>query len=419
VNQRLHDGLTAIAPLTDPNEERSVSAHGVAAINAWSFPCTKFVNYDPLSGATESPAAPSLHLPHVPGLGFAIPNRLDISPPPVPLADGRTLRNELLEVVISETTGGIQSLRAHRDRSTRASQRLVYHDERGGRRSKTTDDVASHPQLDTQMLVDHMETIRNDAVAGEITSRGRLLDDAGNVLARFTQTVRLARGLSVVVVEVAFDTLPPPQGDTWGPYFASRLAWSDEAAIFRRGIESTGQETTRSRIEAPDWVEISEGVGRITVFSLGLPFHQRVGPTWLDTVLIAAGSERRRFQLALGLDCNYPTQSALELVTAGSCAAARLHTPPIAPRGWFLHVGAKNLIVTHVEPLSEERRGVRLRILETEGREARSSVTAFRPFRGAQITDFLGQPTELLSVVDGEVHLEIGPHRWLQIEAEW
>jgi hypothetical protein len=89
------------------------------------------------------------------------------------------------------------------------------------------------------------------------------------------------------------------------------------------------------------------------------------------------------------------------------------------PRGWFLHVGAKNVIVTHLEPLGSDRPGIRMRLLETEGRQVRSKLSAFRPFRAAQATDFLGETTELLSVVDGRVQLEIGPHRWLQVEAEW
>ena len=53
----------------------------------------------------------------------------DVSP--VALAEGLTLRNERLELTVSKKTGGIQSIRTHRDRSTRVSQRLVFHHEVG------------------------------------------------------------------------------------------------------------------------------------------------------------------------------------------------------------------------------------------------------------------------------------------------
>jgi hypothetical protein len=88
------------------------------------------------------------------------------------------------------------------------------------------------------------------------------------------------------------------------------------------------------------------------------------------------------------------------------------------PRGWFLHLGARNLIVTHLE-LLQERTGVRCRILETEGREVETTLAAYRPFRSAHTTDFRHTDNEVLSIVEGQVRLHIGRHRWLQIEALW
>ena len=92
---------------------------------------------------------------------------------------------------------------------------------------------------------------------------------------------------------------------------------------------------------------------------------------------------------------------------------------PAAPSGWLLHISAKNVIVTHIEPLIGEQDGVRLRLLETEGRDASTKIAAYRPISAARRTDFLGGSAALLSVVDGQVRLDIGPHRWVQVEAEW
>ena len=269
------------------------------------------------------------------------------------------------------------------------------------------------------MVADHIEITRNDAVLGEVTARGRLLDAADQLLARYTQTVRLARGMRAAIVDVELQLEHAPEGEVWSTYFASRLAWNDEAVSFRRGVQWQARETGRERIESPEFVEISNGVGNIVCFGMGLPFHCRPSTTWLDTLLCVAGESRRRFQFAVGLDCTYPTQTALALLTSGESKDTALPYPLPQAHGWFLHVGAKNLLVTHLEMLAGERAGIGCRILETEGREVETTLAAYRPFRAARTTDFRANDNQLLSIVDGQVQFDIGPHRWIQIEAEW
>ena len=250
---------------------------------------------------------------------------------------------------------------------------------------------------------------RNDELIGEITSTGRLLNGKGKLLARFTQRTRVARGLQLVLVDVELDPQQVPEGNAWQSYFASRLAWMDEALTVRRGTEWGARETERETIESPEWVEIDDVAGKITCFAFGLPFHRRPAPNWLDTLLLVAGEERRRFQFALGLDAVFPSQTAAGLLTAGQPCLAEMPGAANSPQGWFLHIGAKNTLLTHAEPLPAPAAGVRLRLLETEGRDTRTNLAAFRPFRSASITDFRGNPIEVLSVVDGRVELDIGP----------
>jgi alpha-mannosidase len=418
-HRQLADGLTAIS-LPGASPGATITAGEPVVINPWNFPCTTFVGFDPLGGS-DSKTNESRWMSEVPGCGYAMLDGKPMPAPPLPLAEERTLHNEHLEVVIHETAGGIQSLKTHRDRRTRLSQRLVVHDERTARRfaDANHDDLGGPPRLETQMIADRIEITRSDYLAGEITSHGRLLDAGGELLARFTQAVRLVRGLPAAIVDVELDVARRPEGDMWSSYFASRVAWGDDALSVRRGVEWLGRPTNRSRIESPEWVEIADGDGTVTCFGLGLPYHRLASPSWLDTLLVVTREERRRFQFALGIDCAYPTQTALAIVTSGDACRTTWPSRPPVPRGWFLHASAKNVIVTCVAPIAAERPGVRLRILETEGRSAPLKLSACRPFRAARNTDFLGQSTGLLSVVDGQVQLDIGPHRWLQIEAEW
>jgi hypothetical protein len=269
------------------------------------------------------------------------------------------------------------------------------------------------------MIAERIEIGRNDSVVGEIISQGQLLDAAGELLARFTQTARVVRALAAAIIDVRLDCVKLPTGDRWNSYLASRLAWVDEAVTLRRGVGWMARETTRQRVESPEWIEVSSGERNIVCHALGLPYHRLAAPTWLDTLLVTAGEDRRQFQFALSLDCAYPTQAALAVATAGKAAFATLPGPLPASRGWFLHVSARNVLLTHCEPLGGERGGVRCRLLETEGRYAEAAVSAFRPFRSARTTDFRGNAKSVLSVNDGKVVLDVEPYRWVQFEAEW
>lgn len=407
-HRQLGEGLTQIASLSAAGQLNPASDSQIA-INGWNFPTTYFLGVDPLAetaaAAQAPPSTSSSLVPDVLGCGYRA-----IFPPvtinPVALAESLVLRNERLELSVNKKTGGIQSLRLHRDRSTRVSQRLVFHQQHG-------------PVGESQMVAGRVEITRNDELVGEITSMGRILDAKSRPLANYTQRMRVVRGLVPIIVDVELDPQQLPEGNLWNSYFASRVAWADDALSIRVGAQWSGRETEREQIESPEWVEVDDLIGRITIFPLGLPFHRRSSTNWLDTLLLPAGEERRRFQFAIGLDVPSPTQAACALLSAGQPFIAEMPGAAAVPKGWFLHVGAKNAIVTHVEPLGTPTNGVRVRILETEGRDTRTSVSAFRPFLTANLTDFRGQPLEVLSVVDGAAQLDLGPNRWLQIEAEW
>jgi hypothetical protein len=407
--QQLREALAALAGLKLANGAQQ-NTGSLAALNAWNFVRTEFVGPSPTDfGAANAATAngTAAMLPDVLACGYAALSLATSEKPPRALAQDTILRNERLELVVSGKTGGIQSLRTHKDRTTRASQRLVLQQSRSG------------PAYDSIMLADKVEITRNDALVGEITSTGRLVDGKSNVLARFTQRVRLVRGVAAAHVDVELDPVQLPEGDVWTSYYASRLAWAEEAMGVRRGVQWSARETQRERIESPEWVEIDDVHGKITCCALGLPYHRRSAPNRLDTILLTASESGRRFQFAIAIDQPFPTQLAVDAASGGAGQVVEVAGLENAPRGWFLHIGAKNTLVTHVEPLAAPAAGIRLRLLEIEGRHTRTKVAAFRPFTAARMTDFRASEIEVLSVVDGSAEIHIGPHRWVQIEAEW
>lgn len=408
VQHQIGDGLAAIAGFTSAKTAESGNAE-LIAINPWNFVSAEVVGTNVLESETFSSATHASHshcLPEVPGCGFAS-FATALGPPPKAIAEGLTLRTERLELTVSKKTGGIQSLRTLRDRNTRVSQRLVFHHQTGEQPAQT------------QMVADQVVISRNDSVVGEITSQGRVLGAAGDMLTKFTQRVRAVRGLPAVIVDVELDPQNLPAGDIWKSYFASRLAWSVESLSIRRGKNWGGLETPRECIDSSEWVEIDDGIGHVTCFALGLPFHRVAGPQWLDTLLLVAGEERRRFQFAIGIDLSYPTHAAVALLSACDPYICASPGSLSTPRGWLLHVGAKNVLCTHIEPLAEPASGIRVRLLETEGLDTQTILAAFRPFTAAWMSDFRGNRTDVLSLADGRAQIDIGPHGWVQIEAEW
>jgi hypothetical protein len=275
------------------------------------------------------------------------------------------------------------------------------------------------PEANVPMIAEHIEVTRSNHGIGEITSRGRLVDANNDLLAHFVQTTRLPRSLPAVILDIHLDLVRHPDGALRDSYYASRLVWRGDALGVRKGVDWIGSETGRQWIESSEWVEITEASGTITCFALGLPLHRLVSPTRLDTLLAVAGEKRQRFQMAVGPDCAYPTQTALALLSAGEPAVIRSVSAPPASRGWFLHASAKNVLVTHIAPLAAPRSGLRLRLLETEGRDAEVEIATIRPIRSAQITDFRGEPTEVVSVAGGVARVGMSPGHWLQLEAEW
>jgi alpha-mannosidase len=384
-------------------------ASKLAAINPWNIASTQAVRSSALSNSSPSSAPQSSHplcLPDVPGCGFAS-FASAAAPPQKPLADDLTLRTERFELTVNKKTGGIQSLRTNRDRNTRVSQRLVFHHQLG------------EEPAQTQMIADQIGISRNDSVVGEITSRGRVLGPAGDVLTKYTQRVRAVRGVPAAIVDVELEPQHQPAGDIWKSYFASRLAWSEEALAIRCGRNWGGLDTSRECIESSEWVEIDDGIGKIICFPMGLPFHRMAGPRWLDTLLLVGGEECRRFQFAIGIDQSYPTHASVSLLSSCDPHLCAAPSPLSTSRGWFLHIGAKNVLCTHIEPLAGPIAGIRVRLLETEGRDTQTTLSAFRPLKAAWASDFRGNRTDVLSIADGNAQIDISPNGWVQIEAEW
>src|SRR5690349_2405848 len=101
------------------------------------------------------------------------------------------------------------------------------------------------------MVADRVEVTSPGPVLGEITSRGRLVDPEGKVMAGFVQRVQAWRGSPVLTLEIELEVQEEPRADPWNSYFASRFAWNDAGADVRRSVSCVSQPTEAKKLEAP------------------------------------------------------------------------------------------------------------------------------------------------------------------------
>ncbi len=153
------------------------------------------------------------------------------------------------------------------------------------------------------------------------------------MLAQFRQRFRAWLGRPVLELRIEIIPEQPPQGYPWHAYYAARFAWRDERATLLRGVNGMSSITSHTRPETPDYLEIRLGRQNTVLFPGGLPFHQRHGGRMLDVLLVCPGEKTQAFDLAIGLDREYPMQTALGMVTPAPVVATTQGPPHVGDRG--------------------------------------------------------------------------------------
>ncbi len=330
----------------------------------------------------------------VPALGFAWFPRVGPSGTPMPpsrmkLADDRAVRNEFFEAEIDPQTGGLRGIRDHRSRVNRLGQVLVYNPGSTAR-CREVKVTSSGPAL------------------GEITTAGLLLDEQERELATFRQRFRAWLGRPILDVHIEITPQRPPEGYAWHAYYGARFAWGEERTTLLRGVNGTAYVTTHTRPETPEYLELRLGKQSTTIFPGGLPFHQRHGARMLDVILLPEGEAARSFDLAIGLDREYPTQTALGLVTPVPLVATDRGPPHVGATGWLFHLDMPNIALLGMRPAPDGADAVVARMLEIGSRGAQAELRCARDPQGAVLLDACGQPQIQANVSGDAVLFEMG-----------
>jgi alpha-mannosidase len=270
------------------------------------------------------------------------------------------------------------------------------------------------------MVAEGIVVVAANAAEGRITSRGRLVDRQGNRLAGFVQTLRAQRGSRVLGLDVELVPERQPGPNPWQSYYAARFAWDDPAAELFRSVNLMSWPTDAARLEAPHFVEVRSATRRTAILTGGLPYHRRVGPRKMDSLLIVRGEAACRFRLGIGIDLPHPICTAIDFLTPRPSCIERAARPR-SDSGWLFHLNAPGVIATDWEPLVRDDRlvGLRARLLETEGCATRLRLRSFRRPAVARQTDFLGSALDELEIDDDQVEINLDARQWVQMEIEW
>lgn len=362
----------------------------------------------------------------VPAFGFAwLPEAAQAARPrraPVLLAESpNVLRNEFFEVMIDTTTGAVKSLHEYSSRRNRLSQQLALRTPgppgKPGDVYRDPDETAIY----SVMGADSIEVTCATTAMGEITVRGRLMNNSGATQADYVQVFRTWKGSRVLQIEIDLQPKEELKSDPWNSYYACRFAWGDEAGLLARSIHQQRHATSTKFMEAPHYIEVDLAEKRTAFLTGGLPFHRRSGPAMLDSLLIVRGETARKFKLGVGIDLPHPLHEAMSLLSPPMPVPIAAAPPKSGNSGWLLHVDSRNVVTTHVSPILDGGRavGFRARLLENAGRAAEVGVSAFRAIGAAKTVDFRGETLRECTIADGKAKLNMSGHEWAELEAYW
>jgi hypothetical protein len=341
----------------------------------------------------------------VPPLGFAwVPEQgpAGNAPPParMRLADAAHVRNEYFEAEIDPSTGGLKAFRDHRFRTNRIGQQLIFNPG-SVMRAREVKLVSAGPAL------------------GELVTEGAIFDEHNKVLALFRQRFRAWLGRPLLEMRIELFPEHQPQGYPWHAYYGARFAWRDEQATLLRGVNGTGYITTHSRPETPDYLELRAARQSTVLFPGGLPFHQRHGGRMLDVILIPEGERAQVFDLALGLDREYPMQTALGMVTPVTVMPVAKGPPHVGAAGWLFHLDSPNLLLTRLWPDLQGADAIHARLIECQQHGCQAELRCPRNPARARLVDCQGA-TQLEATTAGDaVQFEVASSELVNLRVEF
>lgn len=340
----------------------------------------------------------------VPGLGFAwIPKGSESTTVPktrFKTAELTTVRNEFLEAELDPGTGGLRALRDTKTRINRFGEYLVFNP-------------------GSKVIATSVEITNAGAAMGEVTSKGRIENEHGELLADFQQRIRAWIGRPVLELSIDLKPHHKPVGYPWHAFYAARFGWRDDRAATFRSTNGLSTQSTHARPVTPDTIEIRLGKERTFLFTGGLPFVQRHGQRMLDVVLVPEGETETHFELLIAMDREHPMQTATGWITPPTIVETTKGPPHIGATGWLGNLDLPSFQLTSLRPVSSTSRIIEARMHETAGFAGAAELRFARDPISAKLVDLAGQSLNDVMLLEGAIPMEFSAGEVVTIQAEF
>jgi hypothetical protein len=178
-------------------------------------------------------------------------------------------------------------------------------------------------------------------------------------------------------------------------------------------------QTAHTRPVTPDFLDIKLGRQGTTLFTGGLPFHQRQGARMVDVILVPEAEEGKVFELGLAIDRDYPMQTALGMISPVAVVPTTKGPPHIGPTGWLFHLDSPNLLLLNLRPTDDGQRSFIATLLETSGvHGGMAEMRCVRDPAYAAMLDGDDQPIMGLSIEGDAVRMEFAAGELFRIRVD-
>jgi hypothetical protein len=135
----------------------------------------------------------------------------------------------------------------------------------------------------------------------------------------------------------------------------------------------------------------------------------------LDMVLIPEGETANIFEVGIGLDREYPMQTALGMVTPVPLVPTGKGPPHVGASGWLFHLDAPNLLLTGMRP-ANGKDAVTVRLLECVTQYNHAEFRCVRDPRHAVLVDARGTQIGDATISGDAASIDVGPGDLVQLQ---
>ena len=191
-----------------------------------------------------------------------------------------------------------------------------------------------------------------------------------------------------------------------------------------RGFNGMGYVTNHPRPQTPDYLDIRTPPFSTTIFTGGLPFHQKQGGRMVDVILMPEGEKTTVFEMGIAFDRETPAQTALGYTSPLAVVPTTKGPPHIGASGWLFHIDASNLLLTRMTPGTMDPSGgiadaVTARFLECANYSGLAEFRCVRDPQRAILLDLRGQFLAEANRSGDIVHLEVTPNDLVHVQVEF